>query len=190
MEWVFTLDALKDLTYSERAMVLDRLGSGGGVGEGEGGSTAVDARLVLRSGLDGWSRDRLLGLRLLFEWAERRRVFAGRVDESGGAKGGQSRVIEQGENDGKGNKDQGKGVTAATGGGGGGRKGKKKVSMSVDQPGTGVGQDGGGGTGREKVVVPEHERELDAVEKGEVWWLGDSAIEELKGRTWLAARAN
>lgn len=188
MEWVFTLNSLKDLTYSERAMVLDRLESGGGVGEGEGGSTAVDARLVLRSGLDGWSRDRLLGLRLLFEWAERRRVFAGRVDESGPAKGGQVREVEQGENIGTGKKEKGKVVGLGTAGTG--RKGKKKVSMSVDQPGTGVGQEGGGGTGREKVAVPEHERELDAVEKGEVWWLRDSAIEELKGRTWLAARGD
>jgi len=71
-EWIFGLSAFKDLTHAERALVLDRLGSGGGIGEGEGASTAVDARLVLRASLDGFSRDRLTGLRLLFEWAERR----------------------------------------------------------------------------------------------------------------------
>ncbi|KAK0610167.1 hypothetical protein B0T17DRAFT_127933 [Bombardia bombarda] len=76
LEWLFKLDALRDLTHAERALVLDQLGSGGGIGEGEGASTAVDARLVLRSGLDGWSRDRLLGLRLLFEWMDRRGVIA------------------------------------------------------------------------------------------------------------------
>ncbi|KAK0649703.1 hypothetical protein B0T16DRAFT_325908 [Cercophora newfieldiana] len=72
LEWVFSLRALRTLTHSDRAVVMDCLGSGGGVGEGEGATTAVDAKLVLRSGLDGWSRDRLLGLKLLFEWADRR----------------------------------------------------------------------------------------------------------------------
>ncbi|KAK3312910.1 putative APC1 protein [Apodospora peruviana] len=92
LEWLFALDALKDLTHAERAVVLDRLGSGGGIGEGEGASTAVDARLVLRNGLDGWSRDRLLGLRLLFGWADRRSSLVlaksgatgAAVDDSGG----------------------------------------------------------------------------------------------------------
>lgn len=62
--------------------MFDWLGSsGGGVGEGEGVSMVVDVKLVLRVGLDmeGWLRDRLLGLRLLFEWVERRGVFVGRV---------------------------------------------------------------------------------------------------------------
>jgi anaphase-promoting complex subunit 1 len=81
-EWVFTLEALRGLTHSERAVVMDRLGSGGGVGEGEGATTAVDAKLVLRSGLDGWSRDKLLGLKLLFEWADRRSTL---VKPAGGA---------------------------------------------------------------------------------------------------------
>ena len=71
-EWLFALTTLRDLTHAERAVVLDRLGCGAGVGEGEGATTAVDARLVLRSGLDGWSRNRLLGLKLLFEWADQR----------------------------------------------------------------------------------------------------------------------
>ncbi|KAK3997833.1 hypothetical protein QBC44DRAFT_354332 [Cladorrhinum sp. PSN332] len=185
LEWVFSLEALKDLTYSERAIVLDRLGSGGGVGEGEGASTAVDAKLVLRSGLDGWSRDRLLGLRLLFEWAERRAVFAGRVESpTKGAEAGK-KLEEDAADAEKRKKDKGKG-TAGTGGG---RKGKKKVSMSVDHPVTVIEEEEE--EGEDKTVTEPlayHERELDAVEKGEVWWMRDSAIEELKGRTWLAAR--
>ncbi|KAK4195518.1 hypothetical protein QBC40DRAFT_19851 [Triangularia verruculosa] len=151
MEWVFDLQALQDLTHAERALVLDRLGSGGGVGEGEGASTAVDAKLVLRSGLDteDWSRDRLLGLRLLFEWAERRAVFAGSV-------------LDQNQiEDVKGKK---KGKTPAS-------KGKKRVSMSVGQQET-----------------SGEKRELDMVERGDAWWMRDSAIEELKGRAWLAGR--
>ncbi|OIW26657.1 putative 20S cyclosome subunit [Coniochaeta ligniaria NRRL 30616] len=47
MEWIFSLEALRGLTHAERT-------------------------LVLADGLDGWSRDRLLGLRVLFAWADRR----------------------------------------------------------------------------------------------------------------------
>ncbi|KAK3400415.1 putative APC1 protein [Sordaria brevicollis] len=90
-EWVFGLGAdaagihtdnshglgeLAKLTHAERAVVMDRLGSGGGVGEGEGATTFVDARLVLENDLftGGMpSREKLMGLRLLFEWMERRR---------------------------------------------------------------------------------------------------------------------
>ncbi|KAK4178923.1 hypothetical protein QBC36DRAFT_323634 [Triangularia setosa] len=164
MEWVFDLQALQDLTHAERALVLDRLGSGGGVGEGEAASTAVDAKLVLRSGLDteGWSRDRLLGLRLLFEWAERRGVFVGSIVDKN--KETQSQV-----EDGKGKK---KGKTPA-------KKGKKKVSMSVGQQGQG---------GERSEAMMGRERELDVAERGYVWWMRESAIKELKGRAWLAGR--
>lgn len=72
VEWIFGLEALRGLTHAERAVVLDSVGGGGGVGPGEAGTTAVDARLVLLDGLDGWSRDRLLGLRVLFAWADGR----------------------------------------------------------------------------------------------------------------------
>lgn len=72
MEWIFTLEALRGLTHAERMLVLDLAGGGGGVGEGETATTAVDTRLVLQDGLEGWSRDRLLGLRLLFAWADGR----------------------------------------------------------------------------------------------------------------------
>lgn len=70
LSWVFGLDALASLTHAERAMVLDR--SGGEGGSEEAATTEVDARLALESGLDGWSRESLEGLRLLFEWAEKR----------------------------------------------------------------------------------------------------------------------
>ncbi|POS73766.1 hypothetical protein DHEL01_v207839 [Diaporthe helianthi] len=67
-EWVFNRPALSGLTHAERAMVLDRRGVGDG-GSEEAATTEVDARLALESALDGWSRDKLEGLRLLFEWA-------------------------------------------------------------------------------------------------------------------------
>ncbi|KAK4226282.1 hypothetical protein QBC38DRAFT_480858 [Podospora fimiseda] len=183
LEWVFSLEALKDLTYSERAVVLDRLGSGGGVGEGEGSSTAVDARLVLRSGLDGWSRDRLLGLRLLFEWAERRAAFAG-VEESNSESHGDpvgKNLEEAAETSsaGKGKNNKGKGAVGSSKG--------KKVSMSVNPPAMIEEEE----EDEDKTVtdpVAYHEKNLDAVEMSEIWWMRDSAIEELKGKAWLAAR--
>ncbi|KAK4034246.1 hypothetical protein C8A01DRAFT_39255, partial [Parachaetomium inaequale] len=65
--------------------------------------------------------------------------------------------------------------TAGGGGGGGGgaSRGKKKVSMGVALH---------DGDAAEKKV----EDEAGPVENA--WWLGDGAIEELKGRTWLAGR--
>lgn len=70
LEWVFNHPALADLTHAERAMVLDR--SGGEGGSEEAATTEVDARLALESGLDGWSREDLEGLRFLFGWSEKR----------------------------------------------------------------------------------------------------------------------
>jgi anaphase-promoting complex subunit 1 len=167
LEWVFTLGSLADLSRAERDVVLDRFGSGGGVGDGEGASTSVDAKLVLRAGLDSggcWSRDRLLGLRLLFEWAERRGVFAG--DGAGG------RLRDRQGGDG------------VAGGGGKGRRGKDKGKKTAP------------GRGKKKVSmgIAQHETEIDGGKKpGDVlvkdsWWLRDSVIDELKGRTWLASR--
>ncbi|KAJ0109337.1 hypothetical protein J7T55_000262 [Diaporthe amygdali] len=72
LEWVFDQPALASLTHAERAMVLDRRGGEGG--SEEAATTEVDARLALESGLDGWSRENLEGLRLLFEWSEARNV--------------------------------------------------------------------------------------------------------------------
>ena len=125
LEWVFSLGSLGDLSRAERDVVLDRFGSGGGVGEGEGASTAVDATLVLRAGLDGgcWTRDRLLGLRLLFEWAEKREMFAGqsipgRLQERQGEGVAGGGKVRRGKD---------KGKKTASG------RGRKKVSLGVAQ---------------------------------------------------------
>lgn len=37
-------------------------------------------------------------------------------------------------------------------------------------------------------MVGGRERELDVVERGEVWWMRDSVIGELKGRVWFVGR--
>ncbi|KAL2072126.1 hypothetical protein VTL71DRAFT_11469 [Oculimacula yallundae] len=71
LEWLFELPSFASLTKAERALVLpaDR----GGAGDVHAGTdeTVVDARLVLENAsLDSGKRDRLLGLRLLFEFAD------------------------------------------------------------------------------------------------------------------------
>lgn len=75
LEWVFNQPALAGLTHAERAMVLDR--SGGEGGSEEAATTEVDARLALEDELDGLSRESLEGLRLLFEWVEKRALAKG-----------------------------------------------------------------------------------------------------------------
>ncbi|KAK4101235.1 hypothetical protein N658DRAFT_486268 [Parathielavia hyrcaniae] len=167
-EWVFGLPSLADLSRAERDAVLDRFGTGGGGGV-EGGGTAVDARLVLRAGVDDeaggcWSRERLLGLRLLFEWAERRVLFL----QGGSGGGGGVEAEKQGGESGKGRWAKEKGKKTASG------RSKKKVSLGVAQHDI---------RGDEQEV---ESRDAGAVEAS--WWLKDSAIEELKGRTWLAGR--
>jgi len=162
-EWVMNLDSLAGLlSRAERDMVLDRFGVAGGVGEGEGASTAVDARLVLRAGLDGsgagWSRDKLLGLRLLFEWADRRRVFVekdlhGKVEESTAA----AQSTSKGR----------KGKKTAVG------RGKKKVSLGLPEHGT------------IRDAVDKNQGNQKAIGS---WWMKDSVIDELKGTLWLASR--
>jgi anaphase-promoting complex subunit 1 len=65
---------------------------------------------------------------------------------------------------GKGRKDKGKGKKTASG------RGKKKVSMGA-------------------ALHEEAEKKADDVGPVEAaWWLRDSAIDELKGKTWLARR--
>lgn len=89
LEWVFGLDALRDLTYAERATVLDRTTNSDGVASESSGS-AVDSRLVLQRSMDGSSRERLLGLKMLFEWADRRAQLEGSSwaqSKSGGGEG-------------------------------------------------------------------------------------------------------
>jgi anaphase-promoting complex subunit 1 len=72
LEWLFELPAFATLTKAERALVLppDR----GGASDIHAGTeeTVVDARLVLENAsLDSGKKDRLLGLKLLFEWADK-----------------------------------------------------------------------------------------------------------------------
>lgn len=92
--WLFSLEALAGLTHAERAMVLN-LGGGEG-GSEEAATTEVDARLALESGLDGWSRESLEGLRLLFEWVEKRALAKNRGRIIAAADGG------RGEDEGEG----------------------------------------------------------------------------------------
>ncbi|KAM0447757.1 hypothetical protein ACHAO4_008707 [Trichoderma viride] len=66
--WVLNLSALQDLSYAEKAALLD-------TGDEEQGSigTAVDARLEMERGImEGGDRERLEGARLLFEWGDAR----------------------------------------------------------------------------------------------------------------------
>ncbi|CZT42602.1 related to bimE protein [Rhynchosporium secalis] len=71
LEWLFELPSFASLTKAERALVLPA--DHGGAGDVHAGTdeTVVDARLVLENAsLDSGKRDRLLGLRLLFEFAD------------------------------------------------------------------------------------------------------------------------
>jgi anaphase-promoting complex subunit 1 len=72
LEWLFELPAFAGLTKAERALVLPA--NHGGASDIHSGTdqTVVDSRLVLENAtLDSGKRDRLLGLRLLFDWADR-----------------------------------------------------------------------------------------------------------------------
>lgn len=81
LEWIFKTPGLSQLTHAERALVLDRAAD---ADSGATSTSAVDARLVLDQSIDGSSRDRLQGLKLLFEWADvRGRMVNPPVDESG-----------------------------------------------------------------------------------------------------------
>ncbi|KAK0106409.1 Anaphase-promoting complex subunit 1 [Cadophora gregata f. sp. sojae] len=71
LEWLFELPAFASLTKAERALVLPS--DHGGAGDVHAGTdeTVVDARLVLENvSLNSGKRDRLLGLRLLFDFAD------------------------------------------------------------------------------------------------------------------------
>ncbi|KAF4637814.1 hypothetical protein G7Y89_g266 [Cudoniella acicularis] len=72
LEWLFELPAFVSLTKAERALVLPP--DHGGASDIHSGTkeTVVDARLVLENAtIDSGKRDRLLGLKLLFEWADK-----------------------------------------------------------------------------------------------------------------------
>lgn len=71
LDWLFQLPVFATLTKAERALVLPR--DHGGLAERRRGTqeSVVDARLVLEhASIGSGKRDRLLGLRLLFDWAE------------------------------------------------------------------------------------------------------------------------
>ena len=71
LEWIFELPVFSSLTKAERQLVLlPDAGGAGDINQGTEG-TMIDARLVLEHAtLESGKRDRLEGLRLLFEWAE------------------------------------------------------------------------------------------------------------------------
>lgn len=71
LDWLFELSAFSSLSKAERALVLPP--DHGGASDVHAGTdeTVIDARLVLENAsLDSGKRDRLLGLKLLFEWAD------------------------------------------------------------------------------------------------------------------------
>jgi anaphase-promoting complex subunit 1 len=71
LDWIFELGAFASLSKAERALVLPS--DHGGARDVHAGTdeTVVDARLVLENAtLDSGKRDRLLGLKLLFDWAD------------------------------------------------------------------------------------------------------------------------
>ncbi|KAL6820645.1 hypothetical protein V8C40DRAFT_58479 [Trichoderma camerunense] len=68
LEWILSLDALQDLSYAEKAALLDA-----GDEQQGGMGSAVDARLEMERGvMEGGDRERLEGARLLFEWGDSR----------------------------------------------------------------------------------------------------------------------
>ncbi|KAI9643548.1 Anaphase-promoting complex subunit 1 [Ciborinia camelliae] len=72
LQWLFELPAFATLTKAERALVLPP--DHGGPRDINAGTeqTSVDSRLVLEHAtLNSGNKDRLLGLRLLFEWADK-----------------------------------------------------------------------------------------------------------------------
>jgi anaphase-promoting complex subunit 1 len=74
LEWIFELPAFASLTKAERALILPL--DQGGASDIHAGTreTVVDARLVLENAtIDSGKRDRLFGLKLLFEWADKAR---------------------------------------------------------------------------------------------------------------------
>ncbi|EFX03396.1 20S cyclosome subunit [Grosmannia clavigera kw1407] len=71
LDWLFELRRFKGITLAERAYMLGQLGTSED-GNGHIFSNIIDARLVLETSLERWSRNGLLDLRLLFDWASLR----------------------------------------------------------------------------------------------------------------------
>lgn len=103
LDWVFGLDALKEVSYAERATILED----GEDAENETGR-AVDARMEMERGIaDGGDRERLEGARLLFEWGGARGRLLG---TSPGAQDSQATVKAE-------DQQQGESESRADGGG-------------------------------------------------------------------------
>ncbi|KAK3489871.1 hypothetical protein B0T13DRAFT_80357 [Neurospora crassa] len=183
------LGELAKLTHAERAVVMDRLGSGGGVGEGEGATTFVDARLVLENDLTRGgmpSREKLLGLRLLFEWMERRQSLAVQSPVSAALPAlGTLPVTPAAADATTAGRTTAKGKSKARAGHAGqgpttrSMKGKgKKVSVEEEKEHCVPNWD----------ELREGSRHGSAVASGDNWWIRDSVIEDLKGRAWFVGR--
>ncbi|KHJ32651.1 putative negative regulator of mitosis negative regulator of mitosis [Erysiphe necator] len=74
LEWIFNLPAFKSLSKAERALVLPSSTTVNGVSDRDidARGTVVDVRLVLENAvLESGKKDRLLGLKLLFDWVDR-----------------------------------------------------------------------------------------------------------------------
>lgn len=70
LEWLFELPVFTMLTAAERALVIPPESSVGRASQAGSEGTLVDTRLVLeKATLHSGKRDRLQGLKLLFEWA-------------------------------------------------------------------------------------------------------------------------
>jgi anaphase-promoting complex subunit 1 len=74
LEWLFELPVFKMLTTAEKALVLPPDSNGGNIINAATEGTLVDTRLLLeKATLLSGKRDRLQGLKLLFEWASKMR---------------------------------------------------------------------------------------------------------------------
>ncbi|TQS36740.1 hypothetical protein Golomagni_02801 [Golovinomyces magnicellulatus] len=72
LEWIFKLPTFESLTKAEKALVLPTLAGGSCDRDIEARGNVVDARLVLeKATLESGKKDRLLGLRLLYDWIDR-----------------------------------------------------------------------------------------------------------------------
>jgi anaphase-promoting complex subunit 1 len=72
LEWLFELPVFKTLTTAERALVLPPETNGGNMLNAATEGTLVDTRLILeKATLRSGKKDRLHGLRFLFEWASK-----------------------------------------------------------------------------------------------------------------------
>lgn len=127
----------------------------------------MDARLMLEEALEVGGRDELLGLRLLFEWAERRKgnPTAAATSGGGGERGSEGAAAED---------------TAAMPPPAKTRSRGKEVQIA--EPGS-----------SETVATepvpdegPEPPPGGPAGDNG--WWMKESVIEMLKGKVWLASQ--